>query len=433
MKWIKKVTESEHSIIKLILENDNGLKITAIVIAIFMFITVNQIGNPIWKNYFGDTEYIEGIPLNVEYDTENYVVSGVPQSINVNISGSENNVQSTLKTKDNLVATLPLNYKSSGSYTISSDQVEFNNTSSVQISPATSSFEINIQDKKTESRSVDIGYINGGNRSEGILLNQPELMQKVVEVTGGVNDVANVVSVRGQIDLNQLPENNDKNPAILEVALTPYDKQGDVVTGVSVSPNTIGVSQSYEKGTIPLPIQFNYPNDDNSYVKAICEKDAQKCEGIDQMEVNVYGEKSKIKDLKSVTFNIDKNTYNEETSLVNVSPVLESGVFVQKGSPTQIQFKAQQGVSRTIQNVQVKVINLDKNLKIDQELTTDVQVVGPKSEIEKLKAKDINLTVDAKNITEAGTYDLEYQKNENKKYNVNLNGDTISVTIKKEQ
>ncbi len=433
MKWIKKVTESEHSIIKLILENDNGLKITAIVIAIFMFITVNQIGNPIWKNYFGDTEYIEGIPLNVEYDTDNYVVSGVPQSINVNISGSENNVQSTLKTKDNLVATLPLNYKSSGSYTISSDQVEFNNTSSVQISPATSSFEINIQDKSTESRSVDIGYINGSNRSEGILLNQPELMQKVVEVTGGVNDVANVVSVRGQIDLNQLSENNDKNPVILEVALTPYDKQGDVVTGVSVSPNTIEVSQSYEKGTISLPIQYNYSNEDNSYAEAICEKTAQKCDGINQMKVNVYGEKSKINDLKSVTFNIDKNTYDEETSLVNVSPVLESGVFVQKGSPTQVKFKAQQGVSRVIQNVQVKVVNLDKKLKVDQELTTDVEVVGPKSEVEKLKAEDINLIVDAKNIQEAGTYDLEYQKNENKKYNVNLNGDTISVTIKKEQ
>ncbi len=433
MKWIKKVTESEHSIIKLILENDNGLKITAIVIAIFMFITVNQIGNPIWKNYFGDTEYIEGIPLNVEYDTDNYIVSGVPQSINVNISGSENNVQSTLKTKDNLVATLPLNYKSSGSYTISSDQVEFNNTASVQITPATSSFEINIQDKTTESRSVDIGYINGNNRSEGILLNQPELMQKVVEVTGGVDDVANVVSVRGQIDLNQLSENSGKNSSTVEVALTPYNKQGDVVTGVSVSPRTIKVSQSYEKGTITLPIQFNYANDDNSYIKAICEKDVEKCDEINQMKVDVYGEKNKINNLKSVTFNIDKDTYDEETSLVNISPVLESGVFVKKGSPTQIKFKTQKGISRTIPNVKVKVINLDKNVKVDQELTTDVEVVGPQKEVEKLTAEDINLTVDAKNITKAGTYDLEYQKNENKKYNVNLNEDTISVTIKKEK
>ncbi len=433
MKWIKKVTESEHSIIKLILENDNGLKITAIVIAIFMFITVNQIGNPIWKNYFGDTEYIEGIPLNVEYDTDNYVVSGVPQSINVNISGSENNVQSTLKAKDNLVATLPLNYKSSGSYTISSNQVEFNNAASVQISPATSSFEINIQDKTTESRSVDIGYINGNNRSDGILLNQPELMQKVVEVTGGVEDVANVVSVRGQIDLNQLAENNVKNSTTVEVALTPYNKQGDVVTGVSVSPRTIEVSQSYEKGTVTLPIQFNYANDDNSYIKAICEKEVEKCDEINQMKVDVYGEKSKINNLKNVTFNIDKDTYDEETSLVNVSPVLESGVFVKKGSPTQIKFEAQEGVSRTIPNVKVKVKNLAKDLKIDQELTTDVEIVGSKKEVEKLSAEDINLTVDAKNITEAGTYDLEYQKNENKKYNVNLNEDTISVTIKKEQ
>ncbi len=430
MKWIRKLTESEHNIIKSILENDNGLKITAVAIALFMFITVNQIGNPIWKNYFGDTEYIEGVPLTVKYDTDKYVISGVPQSININVSGSENNVQSTLNSKDNLVATLPLSYKSSGSYTINSNLVEFNNTANVQITPATSSFEVVIQNKTTENRSVDIGYINGNNRLEGIILEQPDLKQKVVQITGGTNDVANVVSVRGQIDLNQLPESSSKeNTTALSISLVPYDRQGEVVTGVGINPSSIIVEQTYTKGSISLPIQFNYNNDDNQYIQAICEQSEKECTKVNQIMVKVYGEKSKIEKLTSVAFDINKDTLDETTSLVKILPVLESGVFVVKDTPTEIKIKTESGISRTIKDVEVEIENLKSGFKVKENPVVNVTVIGRKKEVEALEVDDIKVTIDASNIKEIGSYQMNYQVNDGEKYDITLSSDTIAIEI----
>ncbi len=434
MKFIKKITDSEQNFIKSILENDNGLKITAVVIAIFMFISVNQLGNPIWKNYFGDTDYIEGVPLTVKYDSDQYVVSGLPQNINVNISGSENSVQKTLNEKDNLVATLPLSYKGTGSYTISSNQLEFNNTANVQITPATSNFEVTIQEKTEETRSVDIGYINGNNRTQGIMLNQPNLEQKTVQVTGGINDVSNVVSIRGQIDLNQLSEtSNEENTDVLPVDLVPYNKDGEVVSGVSISPNKINVNQTYTKGSVSLPVQFEYNNDDNNYVNAICKSTVDKCDEINEIKVNVYGEKNKIESLKNVTFKIDKNTFNSETSIVQVTPNLESGVFVEKSAPTEIKLGTELGISKEIKGVEVKVANLDDDLKITNDLETSVTVIGREKEVEKLKADDIKITVDASEVKDPGTYELKYQVVNGEKYNVKTKSDTMSLQVEKKE
>lgn len=433
MNWLKKIISSEHNAIQKTLESKNGLKITSIVIAVVMFITINQVGNPIWMNYFVATGYIEAVPLTVKYDTNKYVVSGVPQTINVNINGTENNVQSVLKSKENLMATLSLNYKGSGTYSISSEQIKYNNTANVKITPTISDFEINVQDKTEETRSVDISYINGDNNDNGFILDTPTLSTKAVTINGGINDISKVVSVRGTIDLNDLNTSRDQTKQKFNVELTPYDSEGQVVSNVSVSPKSIEVNQSYEISTKEVPIEFiPENNDDDEYLKALCSVNSEDCKKVEQQKVKIYGERDKIDETNYVEYQLDFSSYDADNHTMNIAPNLESGIYVTSDTPSKVAVQKSSGVEKTLEDVPIKIKNKKDNLNVTNELTTDVKLIGDEKVLSKIKPDDLNIYVNLKGVDSAGTEKINLNVENTSDYNIYLPSYDIDVSMEKE-
>ncbi len=433
MKWLKKITASEQNAIQRTLESSSGLKITSIIIATLMFLTINQVGSPLWKNYFVKTGYIEGVPLTVQYDTDKYVISGIPQTVNVNITGSENNVQSVLNTEENLLASLQLNYKGTGNYTVSSEQLEFNNTANVKIAPTVSSFDINVQERVTEKRSVDINYINGDNAANGFVLNAPTLTTKNVNVTGGNSDVSSVVAVRGTIDLDQIDVAKNSEEQTFTVQLIPYNANGEVVSGVSVSPKSVDVTQTYTAQTRKVPVKFvSKGNVDNEYVSKLCQLETENCEGIESIYVEIYGERSKIQSTRYVEYQLDFSTYDADKHTVQISPILESGVYSLASNPTELKAEINSGVARTIQNVEVNTKNVQDGINVTNDLVTSVDVIGPESVVNDLEADDIDLSVDMTNINTASTTELMISIDTKDQYNIILPTYTIDVVTEKE-
>ncbi len=433
MKWLKKLTASEQNAITKTLESSSGLKITSIIIALLMFLTINQVGSPLWKNYFVKTGYIEGVPLTVQYDTDKYVISGIPQTVNVNITGSENNVQSVLNTEENLLATLQLNYKGTGNYTVSSEKLDFNNTANVKISPTVSSFDINVQERVTDKRSVDINYINGNGAATGYVLETPTLSTKTANITGGDTDVDSVVALRGTINLDQIDTTKNNSEQTFNVELVPYNASGEVVTGVSVSPKSVDVTQTYTTQTRKVPVKFvSKGNTDNEYVSNLCLVDNTECTGIDTIYMEIYGEKSKVQSTKYVEYQLDFSTYDEEKGTVQISPILESGVYSLASNPTELQAKINSGVARTIQGVEIKTENLQDGISLANELTTSVDVIGPAEVVDELTADDIELSVDLSSINSSGTNEVLITAKTDDNYNVTLPSYTIDVVTIKE-
>ncbi len=433
MNWLKKIISSERNVIQKTLESNNGLKITSVLIAVVMFITINQVGNPIWMNYFVATGYIEAVPLTVKYDTSKYVVSGVPQTVNVNINGTENNVQSVLKSKENLMATLPLNYKGSGTYSISSEQIEYNNTANVKITPTISNFEINVQDKTEETRSVDISYINGDAKDNGFMLDTPNLSTKSVIINGGVDDIANVVSVRGSINLNEIDTDQDQTNQKFNVDLTPYDSEGEVVSNVSVSPSSIEVDQSYEVTDKEVPIEFTAENNtDNEYLKSLCSINTEKCKEVEQQKVKIYGERDKVEATNYVDYQLDFDSYDIDNQTMNITPELESGIYVTSDAPSKVKVKKGTGVEKTLKSVPIKIKNKDDKLKVVSDLTTDVKLVGDEDVLNEIKPSDLNIYIDLKDVDKAGTEKVKLNVENTSDYNIYLPNYDIDVSLEKE-
>ena len=87
------------------LENKLSVSIVALLLALFMFVNANNVFEDM--NLFNDegenqenTEFIEGVPVEVLYDEESYYVSGVPQEVTVELGGANSNVKRLQATRN---------------------------------------------------------------------------------------------------------------------------------------------------------------------------------------------------------------------------------------------------------------------------------------------------------------------------------------------
>ena len=77
------------------------LRFTALALAIILFFSVQAEVNKTTNSTIGDTQdVISDVPVEVFYDNENLVVTGVPKTVNMSIDGPSNIVQSTKLLKD---------------------------------------------------------------------------------------------------------------------------------------------------------------------------------------------------------------------------------------------------------------------------------------------------------------------------------------------
>ncbi len=420
--------------IKELFKNDTFLKVISFIIAVSIFITVTGVGSPFWKDVFTTTDYIDSVPLSVEYD-DDLVVSGIPTSVAVNVSGSENYVTATMKQKQNLVGKINFQYSTPGEYDFDTSLIEFNNTLPVTITPVNTSFPIVIQEKVSASKPIDLGYINGDGSTNGFMLEDPISNIESTVATGGSDDVERVVSVRGFIDLSALKTVSDAGTHDFEVNLVPYDADGKVVANVELNPPSVKVTQEYTTSTVQVPVNYSVINNNTGlYISSICESDLQgTCSDSYVPTVLVYGDSDKVNSLKSITYQLNLQEVISGEATIEGSAVLPVGVYVLGDQVKSFDIKLEKGTTRTIEDVPITVANLDSNLQakeVDSSYSSiDVEVTGALSVVNNLESSDITLLIDLGNFNKPGTYKVPIVVNSSKYFDTKLPVTELDINI----
>ncbi len=418
-----------------LLHNDTFLKIVAFVMAVFMFVSITGVGSPFWNDIFTTTDYIDSISLNVNYDEDNLVVTGIPTSISVNISGSENDVTATMKQSQNLVGTINFPYSTPGEYEFDTSLIDFNTTLPVNITPVNQYFDVLVQEKTSVSMPIDLNYISGEGASKGYMLSDFESDYEATNVTGGSADVSRIVSVRGLIDLSTLSTTTTSGTQTYTVNLVPYDADGGVVSNVELSPSTVEVSQEYSMSTVELPVSYKVINNNTGYyISSICENGLNNlCSNDVVTTVTIYGDSDEINKLQNVTYQINLEGFVGTEGSVEAYPVLPSGVYVFGDQSIILDITLEQGVTTTIENVPVTVNGLNSTLQAKANNTSstniNVDVTGAASVVNDLDTSDISLTVDLSDITQAGTYTVPVEVTTTQYFDTELRVTELEINV----
>ncbi len=417
------------------LQQDIVLKILALIMAIIIFITITGVGTPFWNDMFTSTQYVDNVPLEVHYDDDKLAIKGLPKTIDVNITGAANEVSAAAKQSKNLIGSLDIKYTNPKEYTVDTRNIKFNSSSAVKIIPVMSTFNIEIQERITQTRSIDVNYINGEKTDSGVVLEEPELSSQSVKVIGGNKDVNDTVSIRGFIDLEKLKFDSSQGEQEFKVKLVPYNSDGYVMSNVDIEPSVIDVKQKFRLAGIEVPVNYKVINNNTGmYVSSICDVELQgSCVDGYVPTITLYGNAQKIDAIENVTYQIDLANFKGNKSEVSGTPILESGVYVLGNRDKKYDVTLEKGSTKTIKKVPVTVIGLDKRFSAkalnQSETNVNVRVTGAKSVIDNLSAPDIDLSLDLSDIKKKGTITVPIILTSAKYFDHTLSRDEISIEV----
>ncbi|MBA2176571.1 hypothetical protein H0266_16915 [Halobacillus locisalis] len=229
------------------------IRIISLILAGLLWVTVNVDDNMDSDSLFfndssSDMEVMDNVPLEIRFDSEEYVVSGLPQEVSVTVEGPASAVTPVVR-QENFEVFVDLNGYGPGTHEVSLQHSGISNQLAVTIEPKV--IEVTIEEKVSENFSVNVDYINESKLSSDLVLGEAEASPAEVQITGSESAVDRVASVKAIIDVGAAAETIENQEAPVKV----YDNQGNELN-VLVDPNAVEVTVPVVERSKQVPVQL---------------------------------------------------------------------------------------------------------------------------------------------------------------------------------
>lgn len=337
------------------------------------------------------------VPVEIIGQSSNLVFSeSVPKEVEVTLR-APSSVWALIDNDPNIVnAILDISGLSSGKHTLDLQiQVNARPVQIVSVSPRTFTFTL----ESLITKSMDVDLRVAGEAAVGYQIGGVNLDPVTVVVSGAQSQVEKVVRARVSIDLNRIRETFDQ-----AIKVEVLDERGQVVNGVTVSPETIHV-------VLPVSQQGGYRDVAVKVTTLGRVASGYRLTDISVSPpvVTIYSTDPEIvNSLPGVleTQPLDlQNAQDDITTRLKlslpagISVIGEQTVLVQAGvSPIES--------SVTISSERIEIVGLEKDLNVNiSPSNVDIILSGPLPLLETLTRQSVRVTVDLTGLT-AGTYQL---------------------------
>ncbi|MDM5214847.1 CdaR family protein [Peribacillus sp. NJ4] len=435
------------------------MRIVAFALAALLFISINfEMESD--KKSLGlstapeiSTETIENVPVEVYYDRENLVVSGVPETVDVTLKGAKSLLINAKNQRDfKVYVDLSDPAISMGDRTVTFKISELNEKLVATIDPEYA--EVNVQERVTKEFSVEAEY-NSSLLEEGYTAGQPTVSPKTVKITGAKDAIEQISYVKANLEISKglnetvngkatvkaLDRDLNKLDVTIEpasvavslkvsipsktVSITPKQtgkaKDGIRIKSISVDPKEVTLFGSETSlgdiSEINLPVNISKIDGDTEL-----ELDLTKPENVQKMSLG----KAKVK-IRTEKVDVDEDEVTAEPVEEEEEPETEpkqeeKEQVVEEDEPAAIE-------SKTFSNIKIVPVGIqdDKDAELESDVTS-ITLLGEADDLKKITKDDINLTVDVSNLDE-GTHDVELVVNVPEGVDWELDSETVSVTI----
>ena len=204
IKWFDKLTDSRWF-----------MKLVALVLALLLFGSVYDGSTTNNVNVPGeeDTATISDIPVKSYYDTENLIVIGVPETVDVTLKGPTPNLQAA-KTQKDFEVYADLSKAKVGKQRIKLQIKDLSDKLTATIDPEY--VEVDIQEKVTKEYSVDVEF-DDKMVDEGYIASTPVVEPNKVRITGGKDIMDQISYVRAIVEVDDFITETVEKPAFITV------------------------------------------------------------------------------------------------------------------------------------------------------------------------------------------------------------------------
>ncbi|MDY3119261.1 MAG: CdaR family protein [Peptoniphilus sp.] len=223
-----------------------------------------------------------------------------------------------------------------------------------------------------------------GQPAEGMVLDRITVNQDQVVVKGPKKDVDKVHSVSGFIAIDDA-----KETVVSSVELLPLDQNKNVIAGLEITPNTVGVQAAISKAK-SVPIEVNYKTD------ASADFDRERAI-LTPSSVIIAGDSDAIDRIASLSTRPVDPKELMNTNALSIELVVPEGVHLVNPDESIILRYMRKESSRRSLEVSTAHLSLEKGANLSDfnvPNKIDVEVYGDAGLVEAIRSSDIQLTVD---------------------------------------
>lgn len=392
------------------------LRFTALFLAIILYFSVQTEESKLKGKAVGNQmDVIHEVPVEVYYDDENLVVTGVPETVNVKIEGPMNIVQTTKLLKD-FTLFVDLRTLTMGDHNVRIKSENFSDKLQVTLDPST--INVLIEEKITQTFRVD-PEMNRGLLAENFKVVNMDVSPSTIEVTGAKSIVESIsfvkATVSGDKDIDKSFEHQAKvrvlDRDLNKLNVTVIPEHVDVKVEVAENSKEVPVVLTTQ-GTPPANIAIEAITTEVKNVKLFGPSNV--LDQIEQLEVNVDVSKVKGQDTLEINLKKPEGVSSMSKSKVKVkvkANKIDENINNDIEEPDDVtQIPNQPSETVKFENMQVTVTGLDSKFKSTLIKPASgfltLTVSGQPDIMRTLKSTEFVLSVDASKIEAVGEINL---------------------------
>ena len=373
------------------------LRITALVLAMVLFLSAKSGDENLNAANNGNmTDIIRDIPVEVYYDDDNFVVTGVPETVDMTIEGPSSFVQTAKQLKDFTVF-VDLRNLNMGEHEVMVQVENLYEKLDSKIDPAY--IDVNIEEKVTRELRVDPEF-NDRLLAENFVVTLMKSKPERIQVTGAKSVVDSISYVKATVGGDQGLNKTFTQKASVKVLDKDLSK-----LNVTIEPAEVEVTVEIEEYSrdIPISLQQKGTTKDGVVINDLTPK---------TKIVRVYGNKATVDSLDKLTIDVDVSSLEKTGTMKVKIPVPKGVTKISKeeievvadvtSAPvdeTKIEDDTAQLESREFEDVQIVVRGLDESdsYSFQEPKKGQMYVIirGENQYLDSLEKQDFQLYVDA--------------------------------------
>jgi YbbR domain-containing protein len=381
-----------------LMDNPWFIKILALVLAVLLYSSVPHTGKKITDiNVPGEqsTETITNIPVNVYYDTENLVVSGIPGTVEITLKGPLTHIQ-TAKALKNFEVYVDLTKPKVGKQKVKLKVRNLSDKLTATIKP--SSVQVSVQEKISKEFNVEAEF-NTDQIEEGYSAGEPVVQPNEVKITGAKSLIDRITYVKAVVE----EKDKLKETITREADIQVLDKDLNKLN-VLVEPETVEVTIPIRSNTktVPIKIVRNGTAPDGVTIESI---------EIDEKEATITANESVLKNTSSVRVEVDLSKITDNTTLT-LPVIISNGITKVTPQLVKATVEVSKQEEKTVSDIPLKIQGLSEEysatINDPENQVIDISVNGLDSEVKDISRGDFSVYIDLSSLKE-GDHEVDIQ------------------------
>ena len=377
------------------LSKKSSMIILSLVLAVIVFVIIDRQNTTLLEK---NAEVLYDIPLSATYNDEEYVVEGLPETVDITLIGTKANLYlaKQLPTQDvnvDLSDLKPGVHKVSLKYKQSITSVEY------KLDP--SEVTVVVSSKKSETRSVESDIVNLNKLDSKLAINNTKLDTDEVIIKGTEDSLAKVSTIKALINVSNMVDPKAGTNTLKDIPLIAYDENGAKVD-VEMVPSKVTATVEIESPSKTVPLEIE-PTGNVIFGKAIKNITSS------VQKVTIYGNSKVLDNTNSIKVKIDVNNLksNKDYTVTIKKP---AGIREISEKVVTAKVELDDEVTTELSGVKLGVVNLGSNYtaQATSENATEVTVIlkGVESIIKNITPSDVEAYVDLEGLA-AGDHEVE--------------------------